>query len=192
MCGRYSIDEAVENDIKRIVRENNISINWQGKKELHPTETAPVICKRENTLCAMEMKWGFEGKDKKLLINARAETALNKPTFSDSILHRRCVIPASHFYEWSRDGQKVTFRYSASPILYMAGFYRMYDNEPHFIIVTTPANASMLPVHDRMPLILEEWELTEWLNNDAKVVEFLKKSSPLLERQQDYEQMSLF
>ena len=68
----------------------------------------------------------------------------------------------------------------------------MYDNEPHFIIVTTSANASMLPVHDRMPLILEEWELTEWLNNDAKVAEFLKKSSPLLERQQDYEQMSLF
>lgn len=64
--------------------------------------------------------------------------------------------------------------------------------EPHFIIVTTATNDSMRPVHDRMPLILEEQEIAAWIYEDAKVREFLKKPSPLLERQQAYEQISLF
>lgn len=192
MCGRYYIDEAVEKDIERIVREIDRKIKWQSMGDIYPTQTAPVICKKGNALYAAEMKWGFEGKDKKPLINARAETALERPIFSDSILHRRCVIPARHFYEWNREKQKVTFRHPGSPSVYMAGFYRMYGDEPHFIIVTTAANDSMRPVHDRMPLILEEQEMEAWIFEDAKVREFLKKSSPLLERKQAYEQISLF
>ena len=192
MCGRYYIDDTVENEIERIVGKIDKNLSMHKTGDIHPAEFAPVICQKSNNLYAVDMQWGFEGKDKKLLINARAETALEKATFSDSILHRRCVIPAGCFYEWNRDRQKVTFRYPADPMIYLAGFYRMYGNEPHFIIVTTDANASMSPVHDRMPLILEEREITSWICEDAKVGEFLKKSSPMLERQQDYEQMSLF
>lgn len=192
MCGRYFIDDAVEKDIERIVNKIDKNMKRQRKGDIYPAQTAPVICQKNNTLCAVDMKWGFEGKDKKLLINARAETALEKPAFSDSIMHRRCVIPAGGFYEWNRDKQKVTFRYPQSPSVYMAGFYRKYGNGLQFIIVTTKANASMSPVHDRMPLILEEREIPAWICEDVKTGEFLKKISPMLERQQDYEQMSLF
>ena len=192
MCGRYYIDEAVEKDIERLVREIDKNMKRQRIGDIHPTETAPVICKREKELYAVDMKWGFEGKDKKPLINARAESALEKPTFSDSVKHRRCIIPARKFYEWNREKQKVTFLYEKSPSIYMAGFYRMYGTEPHFIILTTAANNSMKPVHDRMPLILDEQEIKTWIYEDDKVEEFLRKSSPILERQQDYEQMSLF
>ena len=132
------------------------------------------------------------GRDQEPLINVGAESALEKPTFSDSVMHRRCIIPAGKFYEWNRDKQKAAFRYRESPSIYMAGFYRMDGNEPRFVILTTVANASMRSVHDRMPLILGEKDIRLWIYEDAKTDVFLKKASPMLERQQEYEQMSLF
>ena len=139
MCCLYYIDEAVEKDIERLV--NDIDKNIKLKTgDIHPTDQAPVICKRNQDLYATSMKWGFMGRDQKPLINARAESALEKPTFSDSVMHRRCIIPAGKFYEWNRDKQKVTFRYRESPSIYMAGFYRMDGNEPRFVILTTAAN----------------------------------------------------
>ena len=191
MCCLYYIDEAVEKDIERLV--NDIDKNIKLKTgDIHPTDQAPVICKRNQDLYATSMKWGFMGRDQKPLINARAESALEKPTFSDSVMHRRCIIPAGKFYEWNRDKQKAAFRYRESPSIYMAGFYRMDGNEPRFVILTTVANASMRSVHDRMPLILGEKDIRPWIYEDAKTDVFLKKASPMLERQQEYEQMSLF
>ena len=185
MCCLYYIDEAVERDIERLV--NDIDKNIKLKTgDIHPTDQAPVICKRNQDLYATSMKWGFMGRDQKPLINARAESALEKPTFSDSVMHRRCIIPAGKFYEWNRDKQKAAFRYRESPSIYMAGFYR------RFVILTTVANASMRSVHDRMPLILGEKDIRLWIYEDAKTDVFLKKASPMLERQQEYEQMSLF
>ena len=74
----------------------------------------------------------------------------------------------------------------------MAGFYQMQEDGPHFIILTTAANDSVRPVHERMPLILEKEEMLSWIGDVSKVSSFLNKSSPLLQRRQDYEQMSLF
>lgn len=77
-------------------------------------------------------------------------------------------------------------------ILYMAGFYNRFQDEDRFIILTTGANASVSPVHHRMPLILEEKELEEWVYDDAFLEFALHKIPPLLERRQEYEQQSLF
>ena len=68
----------------------------------------------------------------------------------------------------------------------------MDGDGPHFVILTTAANISMSPVHDRMPLILEEQNIRRWIFEDDKVKEILAKPSPMLERQHDYEQLSLF
>lgn len=192
MCGRYNIDEALEREIERLVREMDRNMRQQKMGDIHPTEMAPVICKRQEYLYGISMRWGFGGIDKKPLINARAESAIEKPSFSDSVKHRRCIIPAGKFYEWNHDKQKVTFRYPKSPAIYMAGFYRMDGNEPCFVILTTAANESMSPVHDRMPLILDEKDIEPWIYEDTLVKEYLRMGSPLLERQQEYEQMSLF
>ena len=74
------------------------------------------------------MSWGFrQFTGSGLIINARAESVIDKPMFRDSILQRRCVIPASWFYEWNRKKEKVTFKQEDSSILFMAGFYQKYE-----------------------------------------------------------------
>lgn len=192
MCGRYYIDEDMGNEIGHIVREidENMKIWRQG--DVYPSQAAPVIYGRGNHLYGSEMKWGVDSRDRKLLVNARAETAMERPTFSESVRHRRCIIPARHFYEWNSQKQKVTFFRAHKPVIYMAGFYRMQEDVPHFIILTTAANDSMRPVHDRMPLILEETELDSWIWEDSEVSSFLGKLPPSLEHSQEYEQLSLF
>lgn len=192
MCGRYYIDSDVEKEIYRIAQEIDENMRAERTGDIYPSQEAPVIYGRGGRLRGGKMKWGLTGKDKRLLINARAETAMDRPTFSDSVRQRRCVIPARHFYEWNREKQKVTFYRREKIPLYLAGFYRGQEDGPHFIILTTEANVSVRPVHERMPLILEEEEIRLWIEEDSRVGSFLNKSTPLLERRQDYEQMSLF
>ncbi|MDE6674680.1 MAG: SOS response-associated peptidase [Acetatifactor sp.] len=192
MCGRYYIDDDVEKEIYRIAQEIDESMSVERTRDIYPTQEAPVLYGRGDRLHGGEMKWGLTGMDRKLLINARAETAMDRPTFSDCVRQRRCVIPARHFYEWDREKQKVTFYCRQRETMVLAGFYREQEDGPHFIILTIAANASVRPVHERMPLILEEEEIRSWIWDDSRVCSFLNKSSPLLERRQDYEQMSLF
>lgn len=192
MCGRYYIDQDVEEELYRVLQEIDDKLRRERTGDIFPANAAPVIYGRDAKLCGGEMKWGFMGKDKRLLINARAETAMERPVFANSVRQRRCIIPARHFYEWDRGKQKVTFCRKQGEILYMAGLYRNQEDGPHFVILTTAANGSVSPVHDRMPLILEENEMLPWIYDDGKTGSFLNKSSPMLERRQDYEQMSLF
>ena len=76
-------------------------------------------------------------------------------------------------------------------MLYMAGIYSRYQDEDRFVILTTQANASMKPVHDRMPLILEKNEIIPWIFDREKTSEFLHKVPCMLERRSEFEQMSL-
>ena len=146
----------------------------------------------EEGLKADSMAWGFPGRDKKqLLINARAETALERPSFSQAVSHRRCVIPARWFYEWNPEKEKAEFSRTDGSLLYMAGFYDLFQDVPRFIILTTQANPSVRPIHHRMPLILEKEELEEWVWEDRSVEKFLKKIPGLLECRQEYRQEKL-
>lgn len=193
MCGRYYVDDEVAREIRRIVQRVDDRLKKETARDIHPSQTALVLTGKQPELTAEEMKWGFLSYDRKgLLINARAETALDRKTFRESILHRRCIIPAKHFYEWDREKNKVTFLREDAPVLYMAGFYRSYQNEEHFIIITTQANASVEKIHDRMPLILEEKELEDWVYEDGFMEYALHKTPVLLKRYQEYEQQSLF
>ena len=108
MCGRYYIDSDVEKEIFRIIQEIDENMRMERTGDIYPSQEAPVIYGREGRLRGGEMKWGLKGRDNRPLINARSETAMEKPTFSDSVRRRRCVIPARHFYEWNREKQKVT------------------------------------------------------------------------------------
>lgn len=193
MCGRYYVDDETAREIERVVRRVDAGLKPGRNMDIYPSRKAAVLTGRHPGLYAEEMAWGFPQYGRKgLLINARAETALARRTFRESVLHRRCIIPAKHFYEWDAAKSRVTFWRKDSRTLYMAGFYNRFQEEDRFIIITTQANASVADVHDRMPLILEERELEDWVYDDGFLDFALHKTPVPMRKYQEYEQQRLF
>lgn len=195
MCGVFHFTRETFEELKRQSDIITASIREVREKDIRPSDYSTILVQsseKRNHLDAVDMRWGFKSFENKLMINARAETALEKRSFADSVLKRRCIIPAKHFYEWNRNREKVTFSWEDSPILYMAGFYKKFDNENRFIILTTAANDSMRDVHDRMPLIFDGDTMREWIRNDDMVKDYLTYGSPMLHRYQEYQQLTLF
>ena len=126
------------------------------------------------------------------MINARAESVLEKPLFRQGVESRRIILPASGFYEWNAWKEKNIFRNRAGRILYMAGICDLFSEGERFVIVTTGANESMRPVHERMPLILEPDQAEDWLYDSAATEDILHSTPALLVRELPYEQMRLF
>ena len=191
MCSRYYIDPDMMDEISKVVQNTNGRIRLtQG--DIRPTDAAPVIGQSGHGLELDMCRWGYPmSKGKNLVINARSETVLDKPSFQNGILYHRLLIPASGFYEWNSLKEKSTFTRSDSSVLYMAGFCDWFENERRFVILTTTANDSMKKIHARMPLILEREQISDWFDN-SKMPVLLYQTSTLLNRQTEYEQQSLF
>lgn len=192
MCGRYYVDDETAREIEKIVRNLDQRLKLEHIGDVRSSDSAVVISRKEQMLVPERMNWGFSGfQGKGLLINARTEGALDKKMFRESVLHRRCVIPAKGFYEWNKEKEKFSFE-SAEPILFMAGCFRLLQGQNCFVILTTEANTSVHMIHERMPLILEPQEVRDWVLNDGATEFLLHKTPALLKRHSDYEQMSLF
>ena len=118
--------------------------------------------------------WEKTSKTKYLLNNARAEGIETKPSFRVPIMKRRCVIPASGFYEWHRVGDQKTpyfIHRIDEEYMAMAGIWDHWQGEDGQVIescsiITTEANKLMIEIHDRMPVILNKNDLETWLNPD--------------------------
>ncbi len=203
MCGRFSIDETVIPEIEAIVGyvDSRLRGGFCGGacgRDIHPSEEAPVLAadscgKMQNGPCIAWYRWGVPGFDgKRLIFNARAESAAEKRMFREGVRAHRVAVPGSSFYEWNGKKEKFTFRRTDGEALFMAGFCVWTDGGERFVILTTEANESMAPVHSRMPLILEKNEVVSWITEEERLEEFLKKRPGPLERQSDYEQLSLF
>lgn len=193
MCGRYYVDDETAREIERIARKTDEKLNGLLPGDIHPSDRACVLCAGSEELIIQWQRWGFKGSQGRgLLINARCETAMDKPAFRDGILSSRIVVPAAGFYEWNREKEKNTFRRIGESALFMAGLSQYCDGEKRFVILTTKANASMEPVHDRMPLILEPGEMKEWLFNSRRTKEILNRKPAPLHRSFEYEQQTLF
>ena len=144
--------------------------------------------------------WGFPTPKSKsdersgngVVFNARVESAIDKPMFADSLRNRRIIVPARGFYEWGPDKTKYGFVPSDGKLLYMAGIYRRYEEKERFVILTTEANDLMRPIHDRMPLLLKQDQIEEWILESRSTAKLLKESKVSLEKQTDFEQLSLF
>ena len=177
MCGRYyiEIDEKELRDICSEVekqgREYPGQLTLKLSGEIFPTDIVPA---QTGAGQYRAMKWGFPGFSGRPIINARSETALTKPMFRESMLERRCVVPASGYYEWQRDGGKKTkYRlYLPGQPLYLAGCYRMEKNNSvaQFVILTRPAGNGLEAVHDRMPIILPQRLISAWLHESPSVI----------------------
>lgn len=193
MCGRYYVDDETAREIERIVTKVDERNRQNKTGDIHPSDAATVIIGNSSKLGTKQMLWGFPQCQRKgLIINARSESVLEKKMFRESVLHRRCIIPAKHYYEWDAQKNKVTFYQEGAASLYMAGFYNYFQEEDHFVILTTAANASVCNVHDRMPLLLEKEEIEDWIYEEKFLKYALNKIPMMLKRYQEYEQQSLF
>ena len=193
MCGRYYVDDETAREIEKLVRDLDRKLQIERIGDVLPSQNAMIIKGEGNYLTAEQMRWGFPGFEKgKLLINARAESVRERRTFRDSVQHRRCIIPARGFYEWNKRKEKFSYERKDTPVLFMAGCYNWYEDQERFVILTTEANPSVAPIHNRMPLILEPEELKDWVLDDQATEYLLHKTPVLLEVHAEYEQMRLF
>lgn len=185
MCGRYSLffDDEYDYDIAKMmdILKQHYPQTEIKQGEIYPTNTAPVWVKQNSEIAPVPYSWGFPNfRSKGVIINARAETAEEKKLFKDSLLNRRCVIPSTGFYEWDKSKQKYLFNLPESRILYMAGFYNFFKDEPRFIILTTSANSSVSSIHHRMPVVLEKQQIEDWITDTDKAVSILHNTPPSL------------
>ena len=95
------------------------------------------------------------------------------------------ILPASGFYEWShhdKEKTKYLFTVEALQTIYLCGIYKLIEGVHRFVILTRPANESMIEVHDRMPVIVEEKEVRPYLTDRDAAAEIIATASPMLDR----------
>ena len=189
MCARYYIQESIYEDIEPLVGAVEEEERITG--DVHPSECPPIIVFDQKPVLTTKIAWGYPArKGKGLLINARAETVMEKPTFRNGIRHRRCLLPASGFYEWDAEKNKVECRAKKDGSLFLAGCYDVFDNERYFTIITTTANESMQLIHDRMPLMIGMEDAGEWLSGEG-YPELLKRQMPPLHIEREFVQLTI-
>lgn len=193
MCGRYRLSRR-----KQIIAEHFETADWQDdwspRYNIAPTQQVPVIRQhpKEPVRQLSKMKWGLiptwakDTSSAARMINARSETAHTLPAFREAMKRRRCLVPADGFYEWQRAAkskQPYCFEVSDGELFAFAGLWDGWKNtEGQWIktcsILTTTPNAVTLPVHDRMPVILDRESYDLWLDpgmTDVQVVSELLK-----------------
>lgn len=186
MCGRYYIaEDDMPEEMARIIEEINRKKTPEGMKtsgEIFPSDIVPVLANsRQQDVQPFAMRWGYTFPNSKPVINARAETAAIKPMFKDGMKQRRCLLPATHYYEWEHRGGKA-IKYAIRPehsrILYLAGIYHLEKHDdvivPTFTVLTREASPGISFIHDRMPVILPSEIITDWLDSNNDAVEVIQ------------------
>jgi putative SOS response-associated peptidase YedK len=178
MCGRYSFvpteSIAARFDIQQA------QLNLLPRYNVAPSQSMPVVV-RNSPNRLVEMQWGLipswskEPRAQFSTINARAETITKSPVFRGPFKSRRCLVPASGFYEWRQTGQgkqPYCIRLKEEDLFAFAGLYDVWhDGEGNelysYTIITTTPNDLVAPIHNRMPVILQQEDEQVWLDNET-------------------------
>jgi putative SOS response-associated peptidase YedK len=186
MCGRYRFTTEAWNEKMTALVDLMERYYPGGYKtgDILPGDTAPAMIARQEKIVPVPAVFGFPGfQPGRLLINARAETAAEKKTFAECLKERRVILPATGFYEWDAEKTKYLFTVDALTVFYLCGLYKIVDGLCRFVILTRPANASMVETHARMPVIVGEDEVRPYLTDPAAAAEILATAAPALSRQ---------
>ena len=183
MCGRYQLDETIADErlkqqIDEAVRLSvRLCAGIKPSGEIRPTDIAPVLAPSaiRRRIGAFPMQWGFHHPTKGMLVfNTRSETAAQKDLFCTSIDERRCLIPASRYFEWHKLDRTRRERYAfcseGQEPLYLAGLYIKTSEQqrlPCFSILTRDAAPNIKEIHPRMPVIVPYDRAEEWLSPDT-------------------------
>lgn len=173
MCGRFTIVPTI-NFYERFSLAAGPEVS--PRYNVAPGQEVPVIT-REDRNRTVPMIWGFvpsSAKDPvagRAMINARAETLLERPAFRGAVQKNRCLVPASGFYEWKREGaRRVPFyiHLKTTSLFSFAGLYEIGRNAggreiATFTVITTEPNSLVAGLHDRMPAILPREREENWI-----------------------------
>ena len=193
MCGRVDIHdlEPVKEDVRKYYEgnvEDYIVYDALGYN-VPPSSDLPVWYEHNEHGILRPMHWGLiphwvkEKSTKYSMINARSEDVARRPAYASSFKHRRCLIPVNGFYEWqkipkSKTKQPWYFRAREKPYLLLAGLWDEWYGEDETLrsctILTTEANETMKPIHDRMPVILRLEDVRFWLDETLKDTSVLR------------------
>jgi putative SOS response-associated peptidase YedK len=185
MCGRFTLTYS---ERERLAFELGVPVEefdeaeYRARFNIAPTDQHWIMRLRYEDRHVSPAKWGLVNswaKDAKRAasqINARAETLQKLPAFRAAFVKRRCVVPADGYFEWlgsKEDRRPVWFHRPDNGLLLFAGLYESWQPAPDqwqrtFTIITTDANELASKVHDRMPVILAEDAVEEWLYRDEK------------------------
>ena len=190
MCGRYVIAALPEELFARL--RVAMPGNFHPRFNVAPTQDAPILrVTGDGSLAIRHHRWGLvpfwsaEPSIGNRLINARSESAAEKPAFKEAFTHRRCVVPTTGFYEWKKIGSAkqpfLVSRNDGQPFVY-AGLWEKWTGASKspgesplytFTILTCTPSASIAGLHDRMPVILDEKAVRIWLDPDQRDVDTL-------------------
>lgn len=181
MCGRFAIyqtDQTLE-DYYDVKLKANIEDNYN----ISPHANIPVIIQENDENIFKIMRWGIVpnwSKDNQTgLFNARAETIAQKPSFKKSFESRRCIIPASGFYEWHMTTKQPYYIKPKSGYLSFAGIWDVWKSDEGDIIqtcaiITKNPNKKIAEIHTRMPVMLEMGDIKTWFGkNNIDILENL-------------------
>jgi len=192
MCNRYSLpnpDSALA-EISRILGVMLAKPSWVTPRyNVTPRTVVPAIVDRGQGPELMPLQWGFlpPRRRSQVLLNARSETALSKPSFAAAARDHRCVLVANGFYDFFDDeGRKRPFLFTQrhERPLAMAGLWDPGDDQeaipPTTCIVTADPNTLVAEVHDRMPILLRDEHVRRWLEpSPLPPEEFKAMTTPL-------------
>lgn len=186
MCGRFSFSP-----LAKIIEDRfdvKVDNNYKPRYNIAPSQQVAVIS-NANPGQLSYYRWGlipFWAKDKKIgnnMINAKAETVIEKPSFKNSFKRKRCLIPVDGFYEWKKIDDKLKIPYRImmqdESLFSLAGLWDTWKDENgellhSFTILTTTPNELMAEIHSRMPVILQRKHEKLWLEeNDTEMLESL-------------------
>lgn len=187
MCGRFTLTIPSYEELAQalgVAVEPNQAAAYRPRFNVAPTDAHWILRMRAGVRALMGADWGFippwakHKTDGGRPINARAETLASSPLFRDSVTQRRCVVVADGFYEWQRVGKEkrpIWFHPSEGGLLLMAGVASAWTDpatqlrKSTFSIVTTRANETVAPIHDRMPAVLATpLDVDAWLDTEAR------------------------
>jgi putative SOS response-associated peptidase YedK len=184
MCGRFALFSKFEDVISQFGVEYNGSFPFS--YNIAPTQIHPTICLTpDNDRKLIVMRWGLiptwdKTPKPRKHFNARCETILEKPTFKNAFLQRRCLVIADGFYEWKTEATKLPFFFymkSRLPFAFAGIWERRIENDSiidGFSLITTDANELVSQVHDRMPVIIRPEDYNLWMSQESRDVQRLQ------------------
>ncbi|PKQ89293.1 SOS response-associated peptidase [Paenibacillus sp. BGI2013] len=187
MCGRFTITDPLDSILDRYYASIADGFEYKPNYNAAPMQYIPTIIGSKNGNRLGALRWGLVptwAKDDKIgnkMINARAETLAEKPSFKRLISSKRCIIPTNGFYEWKKEEstkRPMRILMKDDSIFSLAGLYDTWtDPDGNRLstctIITTEPNSLMEVIHNRMPVILRPEDEAEWLGRDNDDVQSL-------------------